>query len=578
MSRRKNDYTVENKIQDIREDLQRLTSNYKSSDIKEQSPLEKYLEVKYPDPAFKISEITESPFIGTKESQDIKKESQLKSSYSVDDLKDFEGQPSISPKFSQNPKSKPYVSDYVAFGHNSKEPARHAEIIDPTISTAYREKTDFTMARRNDQGARYEITEKDASLRKTQGSRHSEQKYTEPINNLRASARGLEDKANDLENAKIALQEENTQLHQKLMNLEKDINYIESKSLSMRDEIKSLRSNNADLESQILNLKKEKVEYLRQIDELKRIENQKNSEIETAAMQKREFEERIQELKQLLHDSSMTKYKAFDFDEKENINSLHLKDEISELKNENNKLKNALKRKPSCDEIRKATKKIEQLENAIEDIRGQKRRRSESAKRTRERSPKLPPIRPRSASRERNRPRSASRERKHENSPIRHLTSATCAKIVRELMHEFSVESASLLIPSAKLALRDLKSQSHQRKLVERLRSLIIDCSPPGAFDKNPSLKRIWKWIRRLTEEYLQLKKESNQNATEKEVLIRLKKALSVENTEEIPRSLTKLLAENENLLLILNKVKAAFRLNTRVTLQELEKEIDRRL
>lgn len=637
MSRRTNDYEIDNKIQGIREDLQRLTTNYRPSLSKEQSPLEKYLEDKYSDPAFKLSEITESPFLHTKNSQDtkrgkIKVGSGLKNSYSADDLKGFEEEPLISPKFPVD--SKPYVSKYVLYGDDRKSTTKKIGEIDPTVSTAYR---DFSLDR-NEVSPKYKINEKDEkirellkikenlmkeidrnrveqskvvkekdnqiyeltlrfrdahttgegyrkildglekevnALRRQKGGKIFEKsdRHRSDIENLTVSARGLGYKADELESEKRVLLEENTQLQQKLLQIEKEISYIENKSKSMRDEIKSLRLKHSEKESEILHLKKDKVEYLRQIDELKRIENQRNIELESAYMGKRELEDRIQELKQLLHDSSMTKYKTAEIEENTNLGTTRLKDQLKVLKSENVKLKSAIRRKPSVDEIKKATKKIEQLESAIDSIKGNKRGRSHSAKRIRDKVQKLPPLRP----------RSAGRERKSVSPSSKNLTMATYGKIVRELMTEFCVDNPSLLIPSAKSALHDLKNQSQNKKLVERIRTLIIDCSPPGTFEKNPSLKKVWKWIRRLIEEYLQMKKKWDQNETQKEIMSRLKKALGIEKIEEIPRSLTKLLAENENLLLILNKVKAVFRLSklyldTKVNLQELEKEIDKRL
>ncbi|CAG9317805.1 unnamed protein product [Blepharisma stoltei] len=551
MSKRKSEFYVDNKIQSIREDLQKLTSDYRATNAREQSPIEQFLESKYLDPTFKLSKVTESHFPGSKDSQDTAagnyhRENQLKVSQSVSDLRKHKG-PSL--ESAQN--SKPYTQNYDEMETYNKNPMRTSEIIDPTVSTAYRGKSGFATDR-NKADFYNERNIKDPSLKKVKRTLENKENYISPISDLAASARGLEDKANELETAKNALFQENLILHKKLASLEKEIKNFEPES-SMQNEIKLLKANNHELEKQLTILKKEKIGFLKEID-------QKSSELRSAIIKIKELEEKIQELSKLL--PTRIKHKSLNSDWKENT-----KGSLKEYKNENNKLKTALRRKPSCAELRRANQKIEKLEIAIEDIRT-KKRRSESAKRLREKSPKLPRIRP----------RSENRERKHELSPSKNLDSQKCTEIIRELMNEFSVNSPSSLLSNAKLLLHDTKAQSQQRKLVERLKKLIMDYSPPEIYEKNPSLKTIWKWIRRLTEEYIQLKKKNNQNISEKEILSKLKKTLCIENTDEIPRSLTKLLADNENYMVILNKVKAALKLNTRISIQELEKEIEKRI
>lgn len=50
----------------------------------------------------------------------------------------------------------------------------------------------------------------------------------------------------------------------------------------------------------------------------------------------------------------------------------------------------------------------------------------------------------------------------------------------------------------------------HQLKVFEKfhesLAKAVLDCSPPNTYKLRPTLKEIWKWIRKLIEEYMVLK------------------------------------------------------------------------
>jgi chromosome segregation ATPase len=44
------------------------------------------------------------------------------------------------------------------------------------------------------------------------------------------------------------------------------------------------------------------------------------------------------------------------------------------------------------------------------------------------------------------------------------------------------------------------------QKFISRLSDMIVQCSPSGSFNKEPSTHQIWKWLTRLLEEYMKLK------------------------------------------------------------------------
>ena len=44
------------------------------------------------------------------------------------------------------------------------------------------------------------------------------------------------------------------------------------------------------------------------------------------------------------------------------------------------------------------------------------------------------------------------------------------------------------------------------KKLIEKISDMIVQCSPSGSFNREPSTHQIWKWLTRLLEEYMKLK------------------------------------------------------------------------
>ena len=50
------------------------------------------------------------------------------------------------------------------------------------------------------------------------------------------------------------------------------------------------------------------------------------------------------------------------------------------------------------------------------------------------------------------------------------------------------------------------KKYKHSKRLIDKIADVIVQCSPTGSFNRNPSLHQIWKWITGLLEEYMALK------------------------------------------------------------------------
>ncbi|OMJ75347.1 hypothetical protein SteCoe_25544 [Stentor coeruleus] len=168
-------------------------------------------------------------------------------------------------------------------------------------------------------------------------------------------------------------------------------------------------------------------------------------------------------------------------------------------------------------------------------------------------------------------PRSKSREKNYE---IGHLTSC---KIVKELMSLYSIDSPALVISLVKSSLQDSQNLQIYKDFTTNIQKIITSNSPPNTFKTPPGLKTSIKWVKRLIKEYLALKLQGlSQN--EKKILDVLRAGLNTHNNEDIPRAISKLLVENERLLVILSKVKKAFKLGHNISLEGLEKEINARI
>ena len=60
-----------------------------------------------------------------------------------------------------------------------------------------------------------------------------------------------------------------------------------------------------------------------------------------------------------------------------------------------------------------------------------------------------------------------------------------------------------------------LKQQS---KFSECIIEMVVSCHPEGYFKEKPNLKQCWKWLKKIMEEYMALKKTDRPQAELKEV------------------------------------------------------------
>ena len=81
--------------------------------------------------------------------------------------------------------------------------------------------------------------------------------------------------------------------------------------------------------------------------------------------------------------------------------------------------------------------------------------------------------------------------------------------LVKEIMEELDALSPKEIVPRIQ-SLKAAKSSGSQQRFIDKLADLLLKFSPPGAFEGNPPLRAIWKWIRNLAEDYAKLKNITN--------------------------------------------------------------------
>lgn len=145
-------------------------------------------------------------------------------------------------------------------------------------------------------------------------------------------------------------------------------------------------------------------------------------------------------------------------------------------------------------------------------------------------------------------------------------------------MKELSITTPKQLLSTVKAMHQGHRVTAHQRHFIEKIKELIVNCSPPGIVTGKLPLKKIWKWVKRLLEEYLKLKIEIDCLRNSFEILENLRKALKVNSAELVPRAIGRNFKENERLLVMLSKLKIVFSLSDNCSLDDLELEINNRL
>ena len=115
----------------------------------------------------------------------------------------------------------------------------------------------------------------------------------------------------------------------------------------------------------------------------------------------------------------------------------------------------------------------------------------------------------------------------------------------------------------------EVKDLSALRKFAGNLAILIRDCSPPGSTPKDMSFKYMWKWVKRLVEEYMRVRKTDAE-----EVLGQMRMLLRAKTNEEVVRCATRQTADWQSMSTVMEKLKMVLGLGPKVGLEAIDEAL----
>lgn len=137
--------------------------------------------------------------------------------------------------------------------------------------------------------------------------------------------------------------------------------------------------------------------------------------------------------------------------------------------------------------------------------------------------------------------------------------------LITELQELFEVKTPEELLPTC---LERLRETTELRKFSGNLAVLIRDCSPPDSFARQPSHRQMWKWVKRLVEEYMHLRKGEDKE------MLQLRTLLRVHNSAELLTVVTKQTADLQSLQTLMEKLRIVLGLSPRVGLEAIDQAL----
>lgn len=423
------------------------------------------------------------------------------------DLSDEKREKSLSLKSPKSPKSQKkqrkntFVSNYVVFGNGEdsessvdNETPPKKVTFDPASSNWYDQSMDLNtevkkMEGKSDQMIEIELLlnyekNKTASLEKKIQQKESE---IEELNSK------LVEINKNKENDKESYSELVNRLKNEILTLNKQIERYQE----LIKEFETFRYNKEKLleEAEKNNLYEEKIDNLyKKNEELQQLVISKDSEIHYLENSNRELtrhnnhmEKYVEKCKEKLLKSSTDK---------------KFQEEIKQLKQTNEALKEEIKKKPSDSALKDTEKKLRDLEKMVNDFCDKKSLQTDANK-------------------------------------------VSYRKIIGSLLNTLKINKFSEIVPKVQEIVKSSSVQNSQ--FPKKLRNLIMKYSPPDAFSKFPSDKKIYSWIKRLIEEYLMKLKEQEYYLRHFQVLTSAMKLLNITFPEDFLPKLEKILNKSNN-------------------------------
>ena len=146
-------------------------------------------------------------------------------------------------------------------------------------------------------------------------------------------------------------------------------------------------------------------------------------------------------------------------------------------------------------------------------------------------------------------------------------------KILTEVSRVVGAENIITLVPKIKEIQEESKTN---QKFVSSFLDLVYKCSPSGYFENKPTVQQAWKWMKRLMQEYMDMRKEGKSDASRDSDLIhKIMICLAVKNKDDLMDKVRWLASENSLMAKVINKMKTLYNIEWSVPLGELDKRLE---
>lgn len=126
---------------------------------------------------------------------------------------------------------------------------------------------------------------------------------------------------------------------------------------------------------------------------------------------------------------------------------------------------------------------------------------------------------------------------------------------------------------------RDLAHQyKSMQKFVDSITDMVVECSPQGFWKEKPSLKQVWKWIKNIMVDYIELKRRGLDTSEDSEIVQTCLEFLMLRTKADVIPSLHSLLVESNKMSQVISKFKIINSVTSIETLDELESVLNRQL
>ena len=397
-------------------------------------------------------------------------------------------------------------------------------------------------------------------------SRRRAQSWEERVRQADDRSRLLEDSIRDVEKRIRSTEEELIRTTDKFKTAQRD-------NESLVADLRTLKENSSRLESALHSAREEVLkgdsgllalkEQLKASDVLVRDlrdENQglvtalerRSDECERLEEEKGQAEERLSEVKAVLKQQEEVASRNFEvrFREAEDRlregwrrQHLEMEQQIAELLNNRENLELELASRPSSKRVRELECQIERLEERLtQEVTRKQRNVSMSVTPTRFRRTPLGEM-------DRNQTRPSRKGEAKEGT-------------LRLVMQELKEANPTEVVGKVRELVQSRKEGLAAQQLLSKLRKLVQECSP---HTEEPSAKRIWHWVRTVTEDLMKLR--TGQEGNWAQVMA----ALGVVSPRAVYPKVSSVLGDMDRLKAVLAKAKAAVKLSDQASIDDLE-------